>query len=166
MLADPRFNPELHTPEYSDLRKLFSRVREGIYHGTLSWVLAVEQREYNLEFPTVGRTLREMQNRPRTLDENPMTTRLLDEVGEFGSYGSCDSIEQFMATPLGKWIVESPRKFAISFQYLKADNEQDGGYRWHKNGEYIGSLGAPECEYLKDEPIIREIFQFQVIEVA
>jgi hypothetical protein len=70
---------------------------------------------------------------------------------EWGSYGVCDSPEQLLAHPLGKWVQASDRKFCIALAHIsKADQSPEGGWRWHKWGEYIGE-GTPTTEYLYDE---------------
>lgn len=44
---------------------------------------------------------------------------------------------------------------------LKSEESSDGGWRWHKWGEYIGTH-KPQCEYLHDEPEIEEVWVFDV----
>lgn len=83
----------------------------------------------------------------------------------FGSYGVCDSPEQFMTHPIGQWIAGSDRGFTVSFTCIrKAGQPEDGGWRWHKWGEYIGEK-SPQCEYLYDEgPEIEEVYVYHVYE--
>ena len=78
----------------------------------------------------------------------------------FETYGSCDSPEQFLTTDTGKIIQKSDKKFVVVFNYLH--QKEGGGRRWHKNGSHIGLL-QPEYEYFKDEPHIKEIYEFEVI---
>lgn len=66
----------------------------------------------------------------------------------FSPYGVCDSIDQFMED-VGKCLREDERKFVVSFTHVEKSPE-DGGWRWHKWGPYIGR-GKPEYEYLRDE---------------
>jgi hypothetical protein len=83
----------------------------------------------------------------------------------FGSYGVCDSPEQFMAHPIGQWIAASGRLFVISFtEIVKAEQSPDGGWRWHKWGEYIGEKN-PQYEYLYDEGAeIERVYCYHVCE--
>jgi hypothetical protein len=83
----------------------------------------------------------------------------------FGPYGVCDSPDQFMAHPLGSFVTKSPRLFTVSFTLIaKSDQCEDGGWRWHKWGEYIGEK-EPQCEYLYDEgPEITEVYCYHVYE--
>lgn len=77
-------------------------------------------------------------------------------------YGSCDSPDQFLVTETGRNIISSPWALLVTFRQLKKSDERDGGYRWHKNGPYLGVLKREGYEYLKDEPHIEEIWQFEV----
>jgi hypothetical protein len=89
----------------------------------------------------------------------------LGDSGSFGAYGVCDSLDQFLAHPLGQWLAASERRFTISFTCVrKADQTPDGGWRWHKWGEYIGEK-SPQYEYLYDEgPEIKAVYCFHVYE--
>ena len=78
-----------------------------------------------------------------------------------GSYGVCDSPKQFMEDH-GKALVESLDQFVISFTRIaKADQPAEGGWRWHKWGEYVGRL-TPTTEYLHDEPEIEQVYCYHV----
>jgi hypothetical protein len=81
---------------------------------------------------------------------------------EVPSYGVCDSPEQVCK----KFnLEEMPGKYFISFvRLMKRDQPADGGWRWHKWGEYIGTQ-TPQCEYLHDEPEIQEVYTYGIHEV-
>ena len=87
-------------------------------------------------------------------------------MGQWGEYGVCDTAEQFLAHDLGRWIVASRRKFIVSFsRIIKANQSPEGGWRWHKWGEYIGTK-KPEYEYIYDEgEDIQEVLCFHVYEL-
>jgi hypothetical protein len=89
----------------------------------------------------------------------------LGDAGEFSPYGVCDSPDQLLAHPLGQWIVASERRFTVSLTCIrKADEPAQGGWRWHKWGEYIGDK-SPQYEYLYDEgPDIAAVYCFHVYE--
>ena len=80
------------------------------------------------------------------------------------TYGVCDAPEQVVAKyPI---IKGHEAKFFISFVHLRRDDQpSEGGWRWHKWGEYIGDQ-KPQCEYLHDEPMIEEVYTFSVYELA
>lgn len=75
-----------------------------------------------------------------------------EESGELltNSYGVADNIEQIKEC-FKKQIQSSDEKYFILIHYIYQEKEGDGsGWRWHKNGPYIGNL-KPQCEYLDDE---------------
>lgn len=80
----------------------------------------------------------------------------------FGNYGVCDSIDNLLLKcPM---LISSERKFVITLTSVKKENQPpEGGWRWHKWGEYIGEM-SPQCEYLHDEPSIKEVFCYHVYE--
>ena len=81
---------------------------------------------------------------------------------DFDEYGVCDNFEQ----PIEKWnLRERPENFFLAFVCLKKqDQEPHGGWRWHKWGPYIGTQD-PQCEYLYDEPVIEQVFTYQIYEL-
>lgn len=84
-------------------------------------------------------------------------------LGEKEGLGVCDSPEQ--AVEYLRPELDNPdRKFFIGFVRMRrADQPREGGWRWHKWGEYIGAQ-KPRCEYLHDEPLVEEIYTFHVYE--
>ena len=67
------------------------------------------------------------------------------------TYGVADTIEQ--VKEYFKEEIEDPhKKYVIALTPVgqDKDNRGNGGWRWHKWGEYIGVLN-PKCEYLDDE---------------
>lgn len=80
------------------------------------------------------------------------------------AYGVCDSLEQFLATDLGKFIHDDRRQFVVAFTKIRRSEESSKcGWRWHKWGPYIG-LHNPQHEYLFDETDIDEVYCFSVYE--
>lgn len=78
-------------------------------------------------------------------------------------YGVCDTPEQAVQK-LG--LRDLPERYVISFVRIRRDEQPaDGGWRWHKWGDYIGDH-EPQCEYLHDEPEIEEVYTFHVYEPA
>ena len=86
------------------------------------------------------------------------------ELGDLGCYGVCDSIEQWEAHY--KSIIDDPnRKFTVCFtKEEKSKQSPDGGWRWHKWGEYIG-VQKITCEYLYDEQRIEAVYCFHIFEL-
>lgn len=78
-------------------------------------------------------------------------------------YGVCDYpqqlIEQF---PI---LIADPRRFLVVFTPIrKEDQSEEGGWRWHKWGPYIGTQNA-QMEYLADEVDIEEVYVYQLLEL-
>lgn len=82
---------------------------------------------------------------------------------EFYSYGVCDSYQQLLEkVPL---LLTSKRKFFVGLVEIRKDEQPDeGGWRWHKWGVYIGTQD-PTCEYIHDEPDIKVVYTYHVYEV-
>ena len=88
---------------------------------------------------------------------------LINKDGDwFNSYGVCDNYQQiFNQCPMLK---ESNRKFFITIKLVKKqDQDECGGWRWHKWGPYIGTHEIT-TEYLYDEPIVEEVFVYHIYE--
>ena len=80
----------------------------------------------------------------------------------FGSYGVCDNYQQVLdKCPM---LSTSKREFVLFVTAVcKADQYEEGGWRWHKWGEYIGTQPAT-CEYLYDEPLIDMVYVYHITE--
>ena len=75
-------------------------------------------------------------------------------------YGVADNLEQIKEKY--KAFLTSEQKFVFEVTPVyKSHQEAEGGWRWHKWGEYIGTQ-IPTCEYLYDEPIIEEVMCFHI----
>lgn len=100
---------------------------------------------------------------------DPNTINTIEDFPRFengiGSYGVCDSIEQFKERIL-PILLEDSRRFAVGFtKVVKIEQPPQDGWRWHKWGSYIGDK-EPQCEYLYDEgDDIQEVFTFSIIEI-
>lgn len=79
-----------------------------------------------------------------------------------GPYGVADNVDQIIAA--NPELNDPKRQFVVTFTKVrKADQSPDGGWRWHKWGEYIGTK-SPTQEYLYDEPDIDEVLVFHIYE--
>ena len=62
-------------------------------------------------------------------------------------------------------MINSENPIVISVTEMRKDEQpEDGGWRWHKWGEYIGKQ-EPKCEYLYDEPNIDSVYVFHIYAV-
>lgn len=89
-------------------------------------------------------------------------TGKLDFPGYVADYGVADSYEQV----LDKYphLAASDRKYLLRVITLRKEDEEPGGWRWHKWGAYIG-VQEPQTEYLYDEPVIDQVVLWHVYEV-
>jgi len=79
----------------------------------------------------------------------------------FNEYGVCDSPEQFLEK-FGNELKESQDQFCVFFTKIEKSNQpDDGGWRWHKWGEYVGD-GEITTEYLYDEPNFEFVYCFHI----
>lgn len=76
-------------------------------------------------------------------------------------YGVADSPEQLLSVKkIRKAFVDSPDQFVLCCTPMrKSEQEERGGWRWHKWGPYVGKQ-KPQCEYLYDEPKIKEVIVY------
>ena len=85
------------------------------------------------------------------------------ELRNIDCFGVCDEYQQIL--DLEPALVNDPnREFVIKLTPVKKANQsEEGGWRWHKWGEYIG-VHEITSEYLYDEPIVEEVFCYHIYE--
>lgn len=87
-----------------------------------------------------------------------------DLPDDFPGIGVCDSPEQLLSA-LPDAVANGPTPYVISMVRIdKAGQPEDGGWRWHKWGEYVG-VRKPQCEYLFDEPDIDTVWTYHIYEL-
>jgi len=75
-------------------------------------------------------------------------------------YGIADSVEQILEHPgIKKFFIDDPDKKVILTvqEFIK---KEGAGFRWHKNGPYIG-VQERHCESFENEPEIEKVVMFQ-----
>jgi hypothetical protein len=83
---------------------------------------------------------------------------------EFPEFGVVDSVAQFLEL-FGDAIDAAPEHYAVGFtEVRRAAQPSEGGWRWHKWGQYYG-VHSPQCEYLHDEPDIESVYTFSVVQL-
>lgn len=73
----------------------------------------------------------------------------INMVSQYGVADSVEQIKEFYKT----WLDDPDKKWVITVTPVYQDKSKagvGGGWRWHKWGQYIGTL-EPEYEYLDDE---------------
>lgn len=84
---------------------------------------------------------------------------------DIGPYGVCDSYEQILEQ-CPELVDSTDREFVITLTpVVKADQPAEGGWRWHKWGDYIGNLD-PQYEYIYDEPFIEKVYCYHIYELV
>jgi hypothetical protein len=76
-------------------------------------------------------------------------------------YGVADNAAQIKSHIA--YLKDDPRPFIVAMTPVyKSLQPKQGGWRWHKWGQYIGTKSR-QCEYIADEPEIDMVFCFSVI---
>jgi ribonucleotide reductase alpha subunit len=78
-------------------------------------------------------------------------------------YGVADNIEQIKEFYKDQIASNNPIVISVT-EINKNTQPEDGGWRWHKWGQYIGTM-EPQCEYIYDEPEIDSVFVFHAYSV-
>jgi hypothetical protein len=79
------------------------------------------------------------------------------------NYGICDNYQQVI--DFYPELNDKNRKFVISLCKISKKNQpKNGGWRWHKWGDYIG-IQNPQCEYIYYEPKIEEVYVYHIFEM-
>lgn len=140
-------------------RQRYERIGRGLYHGyglDFGWCDLIED-PYPFDMVSQAWKYKDMDERMKFLRDHYDSRKEGDL--DF-AYGVCDYPEQVV----GKFpIIDSdPRPFIIEFGHITKAN--DGGWRWHKHGTYIGERD-PQYEYLADEPDIDEVWCFHIYQL-
>lgn len=79
-------------------------------------------------------------------------------------YGVCDNYQQVLEHH--KDIRDSAEPYVLTVTPLiKSEQSPNGGWRWHKWGEYIGTK-KPEHEYLYNEgPDIEKVYVYHIYKI-
>ena len=85
-------------------------------------------------------------------------------LDEWVEYGVCDNYKQVLRKY--KDLLSDPSKnFVIMLSTVnRKDQSCQGGWRWHKWGEYIGTQN-PQHEYLYDDTHIDRVYCFHIYEI-
>ena len=79
---------------------------------------------------------------------------------------SLEAVKDALCANTKMVILNNPNKnFVIGLSTVERDRQpSDGGWRWHKWGEYIGNQN-PEHEYLYDDIHIDKVYCFHIYEI-
>jgi hypothetical protein len=77
-------------------------------------------------------------------------------------YGVCDGIENLLE--FIPELTSTEREFVVLLHKIAKKNQpNEGGWRWHKWGDYIGTQ-TPTTEYIYDEPEIEVVYCYHIYE--
>jgi hypothetical protein len=77
-------------------------------------------------------------------------------------YGVCDRIDNLLE--FIPELTSTEREFVVLLHKItKSDQPNEGGWRWHKWGDYIGTQ-TPTTEYIYDEPEIEVVYCYHIYE--
>ena len=77
-------------------------------------------------------------------------------------YGVCDGIENLLEVI--PELTSTDREFVVLLHKIAKKNQpNEGGWRWHKWGDYIGTQ-TPTTEYIYDEPEIEVVYCYHIYE--
>jgi hypothetical protein len=134
-------------------------IEPGVYKTGLNFEHSIEQftdfKAINT-YDNVG-----PDGRPIVVDYNAPLSEQFKTIGQgINPYGISDNVEQIKAK--FKDAMESSNPVVIAYTEIRRDEQPaQGGWRWHKWGEYIGTQDS-QCEYIHDEPNIESVFVYHV----
>lgn len=84
-------------------------------------------------------------------------------IDKWVAYGVCDNYKQILE--YHKDIISDNKNYVIGLSTVERKNQdENGGWRWHKWGEYIGNQN-PQHEYLYDDTHIDKVYCYQIYEI-
>jgi hypothetical protein len=105
--------------------------------------------------------------KPPFCDVRYLNTKFMDFWNRYyrSEYGVADTLPQILAYAEDA-IKDTGHTYVLEItRIVKEYQPAEGGWRWHKWGQYIGTQ-EPQCEYLFDEPDIEEVLVFHFHEVV
>ena len=80
------------------------------------------------------------------------------------AYGVCDNYRQVLEYHK-ELLNDTDKNYVIGMSTVnRKDEPEDGGWRWHKWGEYIGTQD-PQHEYIYDDKHIDTVYCYHIYEI-
>lgn len=85
-------------------------------------------------------------------------------IDKWVEYGVCDNYEQVLEKHKDLFD-DTNKNYVVGLSTVKRENQSsEGGWRWHKWGEYIGKQN-PQHEYLYDDTHIEKVYCYHIYEI-
>lgn len=85
-------------------------------------------------------------------------------INKWVAYGVCDNYKQVLEKHKDLFD-DTNKNYVIGLSTVKREKQSsEGGWRWHKWGEYIGNQN-PQHEYLYDDTHIDKVYCYHIYEV-
>ena len=83
---------------------------------------------------------------------------------EWVAYGVCDNYKQVLEK-YKDLLNDANKNYVVGLSTVKREAQSsEGGWRWHKWGEYIGNQN-PQHEYLYDDTHIDKVYCYHIYEI-
>lgn len=147
----------------------FGPMQEGIYltpAGNFGNDIAYRLEQTGIAWKELAKYFDEFPNTPGLSKSLP--TGIEQAPGFWGEnyradYGVCDDVDQVVAY-YAQQIADSKRAYVIGMMPVRKADQTEGGWRWHKWGQYIGRHTITQ-EYLYDEPVVEQVHCFHLVEL-
>lgn len=157
-VPEHEFWKSVHTPEDNESHCVFivKEVEPGIYLSDINFENNISSYT---DFTVVDSYERlGKDGLPKKYEQGSSMNDYFENTIE--CYGIADNIEQVKERFKDQIHSDSP--VVISVAEISKDNQPaEGGWRWHKWGEYIGTQN-PQYEYIYDEPEIDSVYVFHI----
>lgn len=121
-----------------------------------------DDNKYLLQFETNTDPLKVYRNYKRPLRKRQREYAEGTETLFLNNYGVCDSPEQLLSI---YDFEKDERKLFICFVEIKREDEpSNGGWRYHKWGEYVGEQN-PQSEYIYHDKHIEKVYTYSVYQL-
>jgi hypothetical protein len=146
----------------------YERIGKGLYYTSFDFRMLGEniiKNEYwfQTELRSLWQEAFKLNDEGKHEEGQVFSKQAMSLMEDFADYGVCDYPEQVVeAFPK---LESDARRFLISFNLVRYADQGEQGWRWHKNGPYIGTRN-PQGEYLAEEaPGFGDVYMFHIYEL-
>lgn len=147
---------------------LLQRTYEGVQDTTLGMILRMMGGDLEITSPKqgyfVGPLSMEQLLGGITIRDLSMNTSV--KLGTWASNSYVDDSPEEFIEKYHELLADDNRIFAVFFTPIQREEQDpEGGWRWHKWGEYLGKH-TPQREYLYDEEGIDVVYIVKILQVT